>query len=61
MILFWEETTFTQEMAIIEMAGVFAEWAGPGWMVGLGIFLVWSSAAGRFTIAARVVLFLHHQ
>ena len=38
-VLFWEETTFTQEMGVIRMAGLFAQRAGPGWIVGSGVIL----------------------
>ena len=46
-VLFWEETTFTQEMGIIRMAGLFAQQAGPGWMVGSDVCPIWSSVASR--------------
>ena len=49
MVLFWEETTFTQEITVIRMAGLFAQQAGPSWMVGSGVCPIWSSVASRFT------------
>ena len=52
-ILFWKDTTFTQEMAIIGTASLFAEQAGPSWTVGSCVRLVWSFAAGRFMIATN--------